>query len=636
MQLTTENSKGPVLSTISELIKNSKLIEARNALFVELKNEESSGLAAQLLEFINVTSNLTKSRHNLSAIARCDEELVVAPENADVHYQRGHHLWALNRAEEALESYKRAVATREKFLQARLAVSRVQLHLNHSIDALSSIEAVLKEQPNNAEAKFLSCCAELRSVYKSQSELRKCRRRYREKLQKLASLFSTGQLEGDLVRAVTEAQPFYLPYQGLVDRKLQAIYGSLMCEIIAKTFPEARLSTLPAPGERLKVGVVSAFFSCIRIGSCLSRGGFLSWIKGNSELFGYHVGNVCDSETIAAARSCERFLFFNQDANAARKEILVDKPDVLIYPGLSMDSVSWQLAAQRLAPVQCNSWGHPETSGLPSLDYFLSSSLMEPSDAATHYSEKLISLPNLGIFYTPSHSPLAAIDGSNGTVSRKIKFWSGQFLSKYLPKFDFIFAEIAKELESCEFIFSARPHEEAGRQFMSRLERAFSAKGLCVKKYCTVLPRSPRQEFLNLMGRCDIILDSVGWAGGITTLESLVHNLPVVTFKGQLMRGRHTAAILERMMIKSTIAETVEDYISIAVDLAKNPRKRSAISQQIAQNKAFVYNDRECIRALEEFIENAVRSSEAGNHPVSVDLDLVQPSRTGGRSERAG
>jgi predicted O-linked N-acetylglucosamine transferase (SPINDLY family) len=610
MQFTTENSKDPVLSTISELIKNSKLIEARNALFVELKNENSSGLAAQLLEFINVTSNLTKSRHNLNGIARCDEELLVSPENADVHYQRGHHLWALNRAEEALESYKRAVAIREKFLQARLAVSRVQLYLNHSIDALSSIEAVLKEQPNNAEANFLSCRAELRVVYKSQNELRECRRRYREKLQKLAALFSTGQLEGDLVKAVSEAQPFHLPYQGLVDRKLQAVYGSLMCEIITKTLPEARLSALPAPGERLKVGIVSACFFQHTNWKLLIKGWLSQLDQKRFRLFGYHVGNFCDSETIAAARSCERFLFFNQDANAARKEILVDKPDALIYPGLSMDSVSWQLAAQRLAPVQCNSWGHPETSGLPSMDYFLSSSLMEPSDAATHYSEKLVPFPNLGIFYTPSHSSLAAIDESNGTVSRKIKFWSGQFLSKYLPKFDFIFAEIAKELESCEFIFSARPHEEAGRQFMSRLERAFSAKGLCVKKYCTVLPRSPREEFLNLMGQCDIILDSVGWSGGITTLESLVHNLPIVTCKGQLMRGRHTAAILERMMVKSTIAETVEDYISIAVDLAKNPRKRSAVSQQIARNKAFVYDDRECIRALEEFIENAVRSSD--------------------------
>ena len=58
-----------------------------------------------------------------------------------------------------------------------------------------------------------------------------------------------------------------------------------------------------------------------------------------------------------------------------------------------MDELSLQLAAQRLAPVQCNSLGHPETSGLPTIDYFLSSDLMEPLDAARHYTERLVRLP---------------------------------------------------------------------------------------------------------------------------------------------------------------------------------------------------------------------------------------------------
>ena len=229
-------------------------------------------------------------------------------------------MWALNCPEEALESYKRAVSIREKFWQARLAVSRVQLQLNHSIDALSSIEAVLKERLNNAEAKFLSCCAELRILYKSQSELRRCRRRYGEKLQKLAALFSTGQLEGDLVRAVTQAQPFHLPYQGLIDRKLQTIDGSLMCEIIAKIFPASSAITRRFPGERLEDRCSQRILVQAYEWTVLSRDVFAVWIKGDFGLFGYHVGNCCDSERIVVARSCERFLFFNQDASAARKK----------------------------------------------------------------------------------------------------------------------------------------------------------------------------------------------------------------------------------------------------------------------------------------------------------------------------
>jgi len=52
---------------------------------------------------------------------------------------------------------------------------------------------------------------------------------------------------------------------------------------------------------------------------------------------------------------------------------------VLLYSEIGMDGVAAQLL--RLAPVQCNNWGHPVTSGFPSLDYFLSSALMEPEDA---------------------------------------------------------------------------------------------------------------------------------------------------------------------------------------------------------------------------------------------------------------
>ena len=59
------------------------------------------------------------------------------------------------------------------------------------------------------------------------------------------------------------------------------------------------------------------------------------------------------------------------------------------------------LAALWLAPIQCASWGHPDTTGLPTIDYFLSGELMEPPDADEHYTERLVRLPNLAIYYEP-------------------------------------------------------------------------------------------------------------------------------------------------------------------------------------------------------------------------------------------
>ena len=73
--------------------------------------------------------------------------------------------------------------------------------------------------------------------------------------------------------------------------------------------------------------------------------------------------------------------------------------DVLVFPDIGMDPRTFLPAALRLAPVQCASWGHPVTSGLPTIDYFLSSDLMEPEDGESHYSEKLVRLPNLSICF---------------------------------------------------------------------------------------------------------------------------------------------------------------------------------------------------------------------------------------------
>ena len=119
------------------------------------------------------------------------------------------------------------------------------------------------------------------------------------------------------------------------------------------------------------------------------------------QVFGYHTSAKQDAETKQASALCDRFLQGPLSIDDWRKAILNDAPDVIIYPEVGMDPVSRQLAAQRLAPVQCNSWGHPDTSGMPTLDYFLSSDLMEPPDASDHYSEKLIRLPNLSIYYDP-------------------------------------------------------------------------------------------------------------------------------------------------------------------------------------------------------------------------------------------
>src|SRR5262249_23087815 len=123
-----------------------------------------------------------------------------------------------------------------------------------------------------------------------------------------------------------------------------------------------------------------------------------------------------------------------------------------------------------------------------------------------------------------------------------------------------------------------------------------------------VLPRLAPDRFHAAMGAADVFLDSVGWSGCNSTLESLVHDLPIVTLRGDLMRGRHSAAILEMMGLGGHVAPGVDGYVGLAVRLARDAQAREEFKKAIAANKNRVYRDRAAIASLEAFLEEAAGS----------------------------
>ena len=123
--------------------------------------------------------------------------------------------------------------------------------------------------------------------------------------------------------------------------------------------------------------------------------------------------------------------------------------------------------------------------------------------------------------------------------------------------------------------------------------------------HCVFLDRLSQSKFVAAAGLSDVFLDSIGWSGCNSALESLPHSLPIVTLPGAFMRGRHSAAILQMMGVTETIAADVEDYVAIAARLANNPGERQALRERMQANVHKVYRDRACVTALEDFLERA-------------------------------
>jgi predicted O-linked N-acetylglucosamine transferase (SPINDLY family) len=235
---------------------------------------------------------------------------------------------------------------------------------------------------------------------------------------------------------------------------------------------------------------------------------------------------------------------------------------------------------------------------------------MEPENAEDCYSETLIKLPNLSIYYTPLEiQPQQKTRAELGLKEEDIFFWCCQSLYKYLPQHDDVFPQIAQQVKNGKFVFIKHIGDESEQIttiFTQRLEKAFATWGLNYSDYCLFLPRLNQCEFAGVTAIADIFLDSMGWSGCNSSLEAIAQNLPIVTLPGELMRGRHTAAILKMMGLTQTIATDKQQYIQLAVKLATDGNSRYTLRQLIAENKHKLYQDLSAVRALETFVFSVI------------------------------
>jgi predicted O-linked N-acetylglucosamine transferase (SPINDLY family) len=560
-------------------------------------------------DFTNRGNALQELRRYAEALASYEQAIALKPDYAEAYYNRAIALQQLERFEEALASCDKAIALKPDYAEALNSRGHLLKDEGRQAEAVISFKRALALKPDYADAKFGLCMAQLPILYEDEPEIAARRAAYREALEALRDDVDRRKMPREWANAAASTQPFFLAYQGLNDRDLASLYGSLICRIMAERYPPAALAPPPRPGERIRLGIVSGFFWGHSVWKIPIRGWLSQIDRRRFQIFGYHTGLKEDAATKEAASLCDRFVQGPLSIDRWRDVILDDAPHALIHPDIGMNAVSARLAAQRLAAVQCNSLGHPDTSGFPTIDYFLSSELMEPPDAQDHYTERLVLLPNLSIYYEPPDPQPVSLDRAElGLRPNATVFWCGQSLFKYLPQFDEVFPRIAREAGDCQFAFIRYGQgTHLDELFWRRLERAFASVGLKAADYCVLLPRLTQHRFSAAIGQCDIVLDSIGWQGFNSTSEGLHHDLPIVTMAGSLMRGRHTMAILKRMEVEDTITETVDGYVSTAVRLARDLPWRRAIKDKISRNKHRLYRDATSVSALETFLDGAVR-----------------------------
>ena len=404
----------------------------------------------------------------------------------------------------------------------------------------------------------------------------------------------------------------YLPYQGQNDCQLQSLYGSWLERIMALNYPHlAQSLTTPLADGKIRVGYLSALSA--RFLNMSAAKLFGGWIREQDrrqfEIFAYHADRHADPGNEYVERWSVRFRQLPGEVEEIAKAIRADRLHVLIYLDFGMHPRMAQLAALRLAPAQCVVWDTPLTSGIPAMDYFLSSDFMEPEDGHTHYSETLVRLPGVGVSFPKPVIPTVILQRTRADFGLRedgVVYLCCQSIFKYLPAQDELIAQIAGRVPHAQFVFLVT-NEVAERDFRKRVERAFDRAGLRAAEFCVWLPEMRMLDFWNLHLLADVSLDTVGWSGGVTAFESIACNLPIVTLPGRLMRSRHSYAILKQLGVTQTIARDAAEYVEIAVRLGMDREWRQAVVDGAVAGYRDLYSDTTSVRSLEEFLHHAVK-----------------------------
>ncbi|HVI52735.1 MAG TPA: radical SAM protein [Candidatus Sulfotelmatobacter sp.] len=485
------------------------------------------------------------------------------------------------------------------------------------------LDVVCRRWPQHLGARLTACMALLPQGYETPEQMAEVRRRYGESLALLVQAAETATRDSlaAALPQIGQAKPFFLAYQGEDDRALQELYGRVVSRIAQATErPRPALVGRPEPGERLRVGFAGSYFRLHSVSKLFS-----GWIrrldKAGFELFAYDLsgrpaGATADFAPDDWARgqyeACDTVTAGLSGDDAWIEAIAKDRLHALIYFELGMDPAAVRLACRRLAPVQCVTWGHPVTTGLPTIDYFLSSDLMEPAGAAVHYSEKLIRLPNLSIHY----QPLPQGQGfENGRLSRPgmglrddaLVFICCQSLFKYRPQEDDLFVRIAARLPQAQFLFLGIAGLARTELFRCRLASAFAQAGLPFDRHVVIAEPVAPVLFPSFLALGDVYLDSLSWSGGNTSLEAATAGIPIITAAGPLMRGRHTAAILRHLGLTEWIAQDLDGLAALAERLADSGQRARAAAL-MAERRPWLFGDDTPVRALEDFLRRAAGS----------------------------
>jgi len=324
--------------------------------------------------------------------------------------------------------------------------------------------------------------------------------------------------------------------------------------------------TTKASSRRRRIGYLSAFFHEIH-SAFRDRQGIIRRCPADEwELVVLCVEEPTQDLNRQLFGVADQIVVLSTGLAEAHLQIAAAELDVLVYCDIGMHPLTYYLSFARLAPVQVNTWGHSDTSGVPSVDYFVSSEFFEPGASQDMYSERLVLMRSLSTFYQPLFDCTHAhrlrcdlgvpADGPLLVCLQSLFKFSAEFLDTLVliaaqnPHAYIVLLKDTKVAGITGVAEEQRLFEMRLTAALAKAQTTFPTPGLNLRRQIVLLDRLALVPYQSLVMYADLMLDPFPFGGCNSSFEAFQYGKPVVTWPSATrLNGRFTQGLYRRMGI---------------------------------------------------------------------------------------
>ena len=506
----------------------------------------------------------------LSALNRLDEAITMydkamqfKEDHFDAYNNKGNALKLLKDYKCALSCYDKAIEIKPNFVEAWVNKGNAFKDLKQFEDALYCYQKANEINPNveflsgiHLHVKQLAC--DWRDLKKHIDSLELSVARYEKTVIPFTML------------AMTDRPDLHL--------KASEIFKSSKFPSVPKSFNFESRTT----NDKIRIGYYSADFHN-HATSYLMVELFESHNNERFEIFGFSFGpNLEDEMRQRLKKLFHQFkdvsLLSDQEVGQLSRELGINI--AIDLKGYTQDCRPG-IFAQRCAPVQVNFLGYPGSMGSEYIDYLIADRHVVPIESQQYYCEKIVFMPNC---YQVNDSGRVI---SNREFSRQelglpadgFVFCCFNNNFKILPSMFDSWIKIIKQVDnSILWLF------EDNTLASKNLRNEAKLRGLDADR----IVFAQRMELADHLARhkvADLFLDTFPYNAHTTASDALWAGLPLLTLQGESFASRVASSLLNNLELKELIAKTTFDYECKAIEIGRNSEILNTIKNRLMTNR---------------------------------------------------